>query len=219
LSAGCDRSPPPVQATAARDPIAEAPREYTGPLDTVRLAHRCRAERRHAALGEFLVPEQRDAVLDQILSVDELTSAGESLRQRVGARVGEGSAVAIDRTAVANMIGPFSRDVECLSESLNGDTATVSIRVGGRLPLEQVRLVRREERWLIETDPPIPALASELRQLAKATLQVVRDMDRYGLSTEQIEKELALRQAPILKRIDALVSAQTNASQPRPSDG
>lgn len=207
---GCRRTaPPPTEASADHGttlaPLPQVADPYEGPLDTLRRVRRYRLGGRVAAIAPYLVPEQRDAVIEHILSMDELTSAGESLKARVKRVLGAGSADAFDRTAVANALGPFSRDVEYVSEVTEGDTAVVIIRVGGRLPLEQVNLVRGDKRWLIQTDPPVPGVSAELRKLARALERVADDVDRRQLSAEQIEKELTLRQRPILERIDQLV--------------
>ncbi len=157
------------------------------------------------AIAPYIIPRQRDAVIEYILSVDELASAGAALKSRVSRFVGAGSADALDRTAVVNVLGPFSREVKCISKVIDGDTAVVRICVGGRLPLEEVHLVRRDTCWLIRTDPPIPGVSDELRKLARVLERVADEVEHRQLTAEQIEKELALRQRPILKRIDQLV--------------
>ncbi|MFH0982956.1 MAG: hypothetical protein V2A79_15660 [Planctomycetota bacterium] len=169
--------------------------------------HQYRRAGQVTALASYLAPEQRDAVVEHILCVDELTAAGESLKARIYRIVGPGSADAFDRTGVANALGPFSRDVECVSEMIEGDTAVVSILVGGRLPLENVHLVRADDRWLIQTDPPIPGVATELRKLARVLYRVADEVERRQLTADQIEKELTLRQRPVLERLDQLVRA------------
>jgi len=163
-----------------------------------------------ASIKQYINPEQRDAVFEYILSVDELTSAGESLKARINRIVGPGSADAFDRTAVANALGPFSRDVECVNEVIQGESAVVRIRVGGRLPLEDVRLLRQDGCWMIRTDPPIVEMPAELRKLAKVLRDVAAEAEREQLTAEQIEKELTLLQRPILRRIEQL----TQASRP-----
>lgn len=180
---------------------------YEGPLDTLRRVHQCRRAGQMTAIAAYIVPQQRDAVIEHILSVDELTSAAESLKARVNRVIGAGTAGAFDRTAIANSLGPFARDLEYISETITGDSAVVRLRVGGRLPLENVDLVRRGDRWLIQTDPPIPGLSAELRKLARVLNRVADEVEHRRLSAEQIEQELILRQRPILERIDQLVRA------------
>ncbi len=217
---GCRREAVPPARASAEDGVGTVastvvPDSYEGPLDTVRRIHQYRREGRVAAIAPYLVPQQRAAIIEQILSVDELTSASESLKVRVNRVVGAGSASAFDRTAIANTIGPFSRDLECISEAISGDTAVVRICVDGRLPLEDVHLTRGDAHWLIQTDPPVPGLPAELRKLARVLNRVADEVERRHLTAEQIEGELALRQRPVLERIDQLVrSAQTEETPP-----
>ena len=217
---GCRPAAPPTKVSAdqgtAPAPLPAVADPYEGPLDTLRRVRHYRLGGRVSAIAPHLVPEQRDAVIEHILSVDELTAAGESLKVRVDRVLGAGSADAFDRTAVANALGPFSRDVECVSEVIKGDTAVVRIRVAGRLPLVDVNLIRGDKRWLIQTDPPVPGVSAELRKLARAIERVAYEAEDRQLSAEQIEKELALRQRPILERIDQLVRAAR--AGPAPAD-
>ena len=212
---GCRRSPPAPAEGAADGGKRSAPiipDPYLGPLDTVRLVHQYRQEGQLAAVEPYLVPEQRPAVIEHVLSIGELAAAGESLKARVSRFIGTGSADALDRTAGVNALGPFSRDVECLSQAVEGDTAVVKISVGGRLPLEEVHLIRGDDRWLIQTDPPIPGLSDELRKLARVLNQVADQVERGQLSSDQIQNELAIRERPIMKRIGDLLGATEAAS-------
>jgi hypothetical protein len=104
--------------------------------------------------------------------------------------------------------------VEYVTETVSGDTAVVRICVGGRLPLEEVQLVRRDQRWMITTDPPIPGLADELRKLAYALNRVAGDIEHRALTPEQLKDELALRQEPILSRIRDLIEAAKPEREP-----
>ncbi|MCP4590347.1 MAG: hypothetical protein GY842_06370 [bacterium] len=207
-SSGCRPERPPerpavaVEAAVAIPP--PVPDERLTPLETVRRAHEIRRAGRLRELTRFVVPEQCEALADYLLAADELTAAGESLKARITEAVGVGSADAYDRTGVANALGPFSREVTCVSEHLTGDRAVVRISVGGRLPLEEVELVRRDDRWMIEVGAAVPELATELRKLARTLHRVADDMERRSLTSEQVGKELALRQRPILERIQKL---------------
>lgn len=198
-------------AVDAGQPTGDA---FMSPLDTVRLVHRYRCEGRLAAIEPYLVPEQRQAVVEHILSMDELAAASESLKARVHRVVGPGSADAFDRTGIVNAVGPFSQQVECLSERVEGETAVVRIRVGGRFPLESVDLARGESGWMIRTDPPIPGLSGEVRNLARILNQVAEETERRQLSAEQIRRELAVRERPVMKRISDLISSAEPAPGP-----
>ena len=114
------------------------------------------------------------------------------------------SAEGFDRSQVANVIGVFSNDVEVLDQRIRGQVAVVTVQVAGRVPLDEVKLLRREDRWLIQTDPPIPGVADELRRLAQVLLDAARMLDKQAMTPVELKKELDLREASIGRRITAL---------------
>lgn len=178
--------------------------EGRGPLETVRLAHAYRLAGNQDGLRGLLVPEQAGAVLEYVAAADELAQAATLLKRNVEREIGPASAARFDRTGVVDSLGFLSRSVECLDQRVEDHEATVSVCVAGRLPLDQVRLVRREGRWLIRTDPPVPGLAAEFRRLAGAFAEVADAVERRHFSAREIEAELEARQRPILERIRQL---------------
>ena len=109
-----------------------------------------------------------------------------------------------DRSGVANAIGVFSRDVDLIDERIDGDRATVAIQVDGRVPLDEVTLVQEGDHWLIQTDPPIPGLAKELRNLAQVLIDTARMLDDRKMSLDELRRELTAREAAIGRRIKIL---------------
>lgn len=172
------------------------------PIEVVRALHEARWSGKHSAMQEHLVISQRNAVLDLVRAVDQLIAAENVLQDAVRKTVGEGSALRFhQRMQVANIIGPLSRDVEVVSELVEGTRAQVTFQVAGRVPLEQVKLVQEGGRWRVRTDEPIPGLADALRDLAGVTRRFAGEIPRGQLDAAKIERELALRQAPIMRRI------------------
>ena len=102
----------------------------------------------------------------------------------------------------------FSRDVDLLDERVEGDRAVVTIQVAGRVPLEEVYLVRRDGRWLIQTDPPIPGLPETLDALAQALIDTAHLLDGGKMSAEELQRELSLREASIGRRFEGLTSGR-----------
>ncbi len=157
-------------------------------------------------MQDLIVPDYRTEILELILSVDELVAAELKFQNSVREVVGEGTATYFaHRMQVANIVGPFSRDVEAVSETITGNTARVAIQVAGRVPLEEVALTNLEGKWLVQSDKPIPKLADELRNLARTTRSVADDVVRRHLTAKQAQHELDLRQEPVLKRINDLI--------------
>ena len=127
------------------------------------------------------------------------------LQAAVVKRFGRATARAFDRAQAANALGVFSREVELLGARIEGDTAVVTIQVAGRVPLDQVNLVRRDGRWLIQTDPPVPGLAKALRDLAQGFIDTARMLDDKEMSPVELQRELASREASIGRRLEALI--------------
>ena len=178
------------------------------PSDTLRLVRQYRAQGAFNRLRDYLVPEQREAVIDHLLAVDELVMSYRLLNHVVAERVGQGSATAFDPQAVANIVGVFSRDVTLVDEVVDGDRATITISVAGRVPVEHVEMVMPDDVWLVKTDTPVIGLASEIRKLAEATDHVVFEIRSRDMTAEDVREELNLRQRPILERIKQLTEAQ-----------
>ncbi len=180
--------------------------ENLSPMETVRRVREYRLSGRLGLLEADLIPEQRTSVVGLIQSVDRLLWANGVLQAAVTSHLGPATARAFDRTEAANAIGVFSRDVDLLDERVEGDRAVVTVQVAGRVPLEEVNLVRRDDRWLIQTDPPIPGVAEALNNLAQVLVDTARLLDDGNMSAGELQRELALREASIGRRLDNLMS-------------
>jgi hypothetical protein len=217
LCGACERQAPvstPQTARAEENPRAESVSAFAtwSPSQTIEHIRQCRRDGQLTEIETFLLPDQRAAVLDHLMAVDDVVTAHRSLDQLIRERIGEGSATLFDADALANIVGVFSRDVEVVDETVDGDRATVTICVAGRLPLERFEMLRREGRWMIRTDPPVPALTDELRKLARVARRVSLELRTRNLSADEVQRELRLRQKPILERILELDEARPNAA-------
>lgn len=205
---GCERSPTHQGGTthdkAVTAESASDPGDRTSPSDTIRRVHEHRLAGRVTRIGPHLLPEQRLAVLDLIRAVDRLAGGNDVLRSAAEKQFGAASAMAFDRPAIGDIIGVFSRDVEVIDERIDGDSATVTIQVGGRVPLQEVRLIHRDRRWLIESDPPITGVADQLRKLADIMLDTARRVREGKLTAAALQEELDARAAPIGRRLAEL---------------
>jgi hypothetical protein len=193
----CDRS-----GAARSDGSDAAP--ITSPSQTILRARELRQRNAYGELGRYLIPEQRSAVVRHLQAVDRLVVAHESLNQLIAQRIGIGSATLIDPTALGNIAGVFSADVEIVEETVQGDRAVVTISVAGRLPLENVSLTRVDGQWLLATDPPVPDLSVQIHKLADAADRVAQVLRSRPMTAQEVRHELDLRQAPVLKRIREL---------------
>jgi hypothetical protein len=213
-SANSPASPEPATPRAAATPAIESVDIPVTPRALLERICQLRQAGALDELGQHIVPEQRELVIDHLLSVDRLVIAYQALNHVISERIGAGSATILDPHAMANIVGVFSPDIEIVDEALLGDEAVVTISVAGRLPLEKVTLVRRNDRWLLRTDPPVPELSAELRNLAKAADRVALEIKTRPMTAEDVRRELALRHEPILQRIQEI--EKRHAASPPP---
>ncbi len=189
------------------DDAADAsPAEGRSPIDVVRRVHEYRLAGRVGLIAQHLVPDQRPYVIELVQGVDRLLWGNQVLQAAVANHFGPASARGFDRSQAGNAIGVFSQDVDILDERIDGETAMVGIQVAGRVPLDEVKLLRREGRWLIQTDPPIPGVADELRRLAEVLVDTAHMLDKRAMTPIEFKKELDLREASIGRRIAALIN-------------
>lgn len=181
--------------------------EGPSPIEVVRLVHEQRVAGGLGLVGHHVVPERRSHVLGLLQAMDRLLWANQVLQAAVVSRFGRATARVFDRSRAANAIGVFSHDVEVLDQQVDGDNAVVTIQIAGRVPLDEVKLVRREHRWLIQTDPPITGVADELHRLAEVLVDAARMLDKTAMTPVELKKELDLREAAIGRRIAELTGS------------
>ncbi len=208
---GCDRDGPQghPQTSPEGAGVAVALRDGAelSPVQVVVRVNALRRSGHYSRIEPFLVPDDRTDVLTLIQSVDQLLSANSVLQTAIKEHLGSATAGPFDRSQAGNIIGPFSMDVVAHDERIRGDIATVTIEVGGRLPLEQVELVHRDGRWVIQTDQPRPSIAENLQRMAEVMTEVAREVRTKHLTAVQLRRELDLRISPIMRRVNAAAAA------------
>ena len=218
---GCrgEREPGPRPAAAKPIPTVGRPdagtpaRDWATPSEAVRRVNELRRAGRLSELGRYVTAERRAAVIELIRAVDQLVLDNRVLQQRIRASGAKARAALFDRSGVANIIGVFSTDIEIITEDLAGDSAVVTIQVADRLPLDRVHLELRDDRWVIQPDPPIAGLAAELRNLGKALRRVAEAVEARDMSLDQIGREMEFWQKPALARIRKLIDDATRDRQ------
>ncbi|MCH8966262.1 MAG: hypothetical protein IID43_01160 [Planctomycetes bacterium] len=199
VSTGVDETGPSATETGAPESLS--------PIETVRYVHKLRLDGRLDQLESYVLEDQRTYVVELIHSVDRLIVANKVLQASVEKHLGPASAAAFDHSDTANILGVFSRDIEAIKEWVRGDEALVVIQVANRVPLEQVRLVRQNGRWVIQSDTPIPEVAAEVRKLADVLVRTARRLGRIPMTASELKRELALQQAPIGRRLARLTGS------------
>lgn len=216
LGVSCDRSQRSAGRTESRStersPSSTRANDDLSPIETVQRVHDYRLAGQIGRIEPYLWPEQRAAVAELIQAVDRLVWANKVLQAAVTKHLGRASAGLFDRSQVANIIGVFSKDVELIDQWIDGEQAVVTIQVAAQVPLEEVQLARRNGRWLIRTDSPIPAVAEELRNLADALIGTARVVERKRLTVAQLRRELDAHEAPIGRRLAALTRVSSGGA-------
>jgi len=184
---------------------------HLSPIETVRRARQHRLMGELGRLEECLIVEQRKAVVDLVISVDRLATANDALTLATRQHLGAATAETVNRPGLANIIGVFSRDVELIDEHVSGEKAVVTIQVAGRIPLEEVELVHRQGRWLIQTDPPVEGMTDALRRHADTLTDLARAVRAGKYNASSLVRELEAREVSSGRRINELL---TSTSQP-----
>jgi hypothetical protein len=165
---GSEDTPSPAEPTPTAVPAV-------GPRATVEQILTLRAERQYAALRAHIKPGDGGKLVATLIAIDDLLDANEVLQQWVLTNVGPSAARTIDQDYLSDALGIFSRNVELLDDALEGDVATVTYTVGGRLPAQVARLVRVGDAWCYDPeDGYSPALPEALHELAHG-LERTRD--------------------------------------------
>ncbi|MFQ5462758.1 MAG: hypothetical protein ACE5E5_09040 [Phycisphaerae bacterium] len=202
LCAGCDR---PGHVPDAKTPaaIGEAPAHFDGesPMALVRRAHKLRRADRLDALEAVIDPKQARHVVALLSSLDRLEQADRTLGRAVKKAFGSAVAREFDHRALVNAAGVFSRDVALIGQHIDGNHATVTYQVAGRLPLDEMALVRSGGSWRIQTDDPIPEVVREIERLAEALTAVARLVGSRKMTVAQLRTELHVHEAPIGRRL------------------
>ncbi len=205
LVAGCDRQ--------GRNPESKMPavigeasphHDVESPMELVRRARVLRLAGRLDDLGAVVDPRQSRHVVSLLYALDRLELANRSLALAVKKQFGTAVAREFDHRALVNAAGVFSRDVELISQRIDGDRATVTFQIAKRVPLEEVRLVRLDGDWRIRTDDPIPEATREIGRLAEGLTAVARLVGRGNMTVAKLRSELHWREAPIGRRLAEL---------------
>jgi len=202
LCAGCDR-PGRLPHTDAPVPGPSSPAhlDAESPIALVRRAHDLRLAGRLDALEAVIDPKQARDVVSLLFALDRLARADHTLGLAIKKAFGSAVAREFDHQALVNAAGVFSRDVDLVSERIDGDHATVTFQVAKRVPLDEVALVKLNGEWRIRTDDPIPEAVREIERLAEGLTSVARLVGRKHLTVAQLRAELHLREAPIGRRL------------------
>jgi len=184
-------SPSPVSATASAS---------RSPAETARLLQTLHQQRDYAAIAPLIVAERRNAMLDLLMSIDDVLSANSELQEAVHGAFGVAVAGLWDLSPMENNLGPFSAQVSIINQSFKGDTATVTLQEGENVPLARVQFDWTGTCWQYHPEATPAQLLPELERLA-CILREVAESTRHGTSFDACFDAFTQRVFPQMHRI------------------
>lgn len=170
--------------------------------ETFETIRKCRQARSYAAMRPLLHPSGRDSAIDLLVAVDEMIladAAAAAAAKRASPDAGVPAQLAAQ---IENRLELFSRDVEFISADERGDVATVTAKIGNRLPLQQLHFTRNEGSWQYLPGETPAGLVAAVRQLTRALNQIELVLSTRQMSPQQVREEYRLRLVPRLKRFE-----------------
>jgi len=158
-------------------------------MDTARMLRSFHQKQKYRLMESLVAPEQRVVLIDTLLAMDRLFAVNDRSQRRITLLHGERVAGEFDLGGLADDIGLFSRHVELRGERVDGDRAIVLAQVSNRLPLEEFRFVRIENRWLYAPEAPLPSLPNLLNDLASGLEMLTFQLERNEYTVEQIRSD------------------------------
>ena len=141
----------------------------------------------YAAFSELVIPEQREKVVSLLMAVDEFLHANDALCRYVRDEISLGLAETIDHGHWGARLEVFSRYVQLINETIDGDQAQVAYMIDQRLPVRYAELVRRDGRWLYDPgDGYDERLPEAFRRMARGLRDVREDLVRGRMTQEEL---------------------------------
>ena len=171
----CERAAPPDNAAVR------------SPRETIQRIIAAREAGSYQTLNELIVRERAHEVVKTLMAVDEFLHANKTLCDYVRGTFALGLSQSIDQSHWGAHLDIFSRHLELIDQRIEGDTATVTFTVDGRIPVRRARLVRIGGAWRYDPgsgyDPQLP---TAFERMARGLRQVLDDLKDGRLSADAI---------------------------------
>lgn len=184
--AGCERAPDasPRRATAAP---AQSPRQVIERIVDLR------ARGAASELRGLIVAERAEAVFETLAAVDELMEANRALCDYITREVGAGIVPAIDQGRIGRNLDVFSPHVAVVDERIEGDAATVTFTIDGRLPAQHARLKLVERAWRYDPGEGYSAeLPVALWRMAAGLREALADLEAGRVAPADVRRDPAV---------------------------
>lgn len=167
-------------------------------------------------MNDLVVAGRAHQVVKTLMAVDEFLRANRALCDYVRDEFAVGLSQSIDQSRWGASLDIFSRYVELIEERIEGDQATVSFTVDGRLPLRHARLVRIDGVWRYDPGPGYsPQLPTAFERMARGLRQVLDDLKSGRVSANAVRadpqrliEEVRVRLLPGVKMLPAAPTTQ-----------
>lgn len=207
---GCERSARPPSDPGSASAPESSPRATIARLIAVRESGS------YQPMNGLIVPERVHEVVKTLMAVDEFLRVNRVLCNYVRDEFAFGLSQSIDQSQWGAHLDIFSRYVELIEERIEGNTATVSFTVDGRLPVQRARLVRMDGVWRYDPgagyDPRLPAafqrMAGGLRQVLDELKSGSLPADAIRADPQRLVEEVRVRLLPGIKMLPVGPSSQ-----------
>jgi hypothetical protein len=185
-AAGCERAPDASPRTAAAAP-AQSPRQV------IERIVQARARSAEKELRGLIVAERAEAVVETLAAVDELMTANQALCDYITREVGVGIVPAVDQGRIGRNLDVFSPHVAVVDERIEGDKATVTFTIDGRLPAQHARLKLQERAWRYDPGEGYSAeLPAALRRMASGLREALEDLESGRVALADVRRDPAV---------------------------
>jgi hypothetical protein len=167
----------------------------------------------YGALRLNIVPEQREPLIDLLLTVDRLMAANAAAQTVAARRFPSLDVRRYDLAPIREHLDLFAARVEWIGERTQGDTAEVTVQIARRLPLERLRFVRREGAWMYVPGPGDPQALAALAELTRTLQRLTTFISSAPLTSEGAADEFRLRLEPRLAELRTLGRSAASAPQ------
>jgi hypothetical protein len=205
--AGCGNSG--GNAVPAVDVCINPPKDLRETYDCLRIWH---ARGAYGAMRPYLDPAVGEDLIDLLVAMDELMAANAGAQFAMRRACPEMDSGRYDLSYLDQYMTFFSKDVEYVREQDKGDEALVTVQIGARMPLEELRFRRYREgtrgpSWW--TYVPIGDVAQVIPLIREATgalkqISMVIDSNKK-ITPEEVGNEFEIRiRQKILKKAAAM---------------
>jgi len=196
---GCERHTT-SQATASipSDPTAEL-------LQTYENLRKWYAQGAYQSIRAYIDPTCPNDVIDLLVVVDELLSANAAAQDAIRCAYPDMDVKRFDMSALAENLELFSRNIRIVRTDVEGDEATLTTEIAGRLPLVRLQFQRHDGKWLYMPGQSNTTVIPMIREIAGALNQIVLVVSADPQAPEDLESEYKYRVVPKIQRMQKVL--------------